>query len=344
MRPVLHPALVNGRWGDPALYVETLFEKHVILFDLGNIDALSPRQIQRIEHIFVSHAHIDHFVGFDRLLRILAGREKKIHLYGPAEFVDRVRHKLHAYQWNLVDRYVSDLIFIVTEIGSSFETRTVSFRLKKAFAQDEIDQGHAVDGVIYREDAFRVSSAVLDHRTPCLAFALEETAHVNVWKNRLADLVLPIGPWLRDLKHAVIENRPDDHPILVGSQSKTGFAREMPLGRLRNLYNVTPGQRIGYVTDVADTQANRRAIIELVRGVDMLFIEAVFAAEDVALAAERAHLTTVAAGEIARAAKVRRVEPFHFSPRYHGQEKRMRAEVEEAFTASDQSLAAAGFQ
>jgi ribonuclease Z len=27
MRPLLHPSLVNGRFGDPALYIETLFEK-----------------------------------------------------------------------------------------------------------------------------------------------------------------------------------------------------------------------------------------------------------------------------------------------------------------------------
>jgi ribonuclease Z len=63
----------------------------------------------------------------------------------------------------------------------------------------------------------------------------------------------------------------------------------------------------------------------------MLLIEATFAAADQALAAARAHLTTAAAGEIARAAKVRRVEPFHFSPRYADREAAMLAEVEAAF-------------
>ena len=28
MRPLLHASLVNDRYGDPAVYVETLFEKH----------------------------------------------------------------------------------------------------------------------------------------------------------------------------------------------------------------------------------------------------------------------------------------------------------------------------
>jgi hypothetical protein len=36
-------------------------------------------------------------------------------------------------------------------------------------------------------------------------------------------------------------------------------------------------------------------------------------------------------GELARAAGVRRVEPFHFSKRYSGEEERMFAEVMDAF-------------
>jgi ribonuclease Z len=63
----------------------------------------------------------------------------------------------------------------------------------------------------------------------------------------------------------------------------------------------------------------------------MLFIEAPFAIADAALAAQRAHLTTAAAGEIAREAEARRVEPFHFSPRYEREEKEMMEEVMEAF-------------
>ena len=331
MRPMLHPMLVNGRTGDPALYIETLFEKHAILFDLGDIAALSPRKVQRLEHVFVSHAHIDHFVGFDRLLRLLVGREKTIRLYGPEGFVDNVHHKLRAYRWNLVDRYLSDLTFVVTEIDSSLATRTVRFRLKAAFVGEPIGGGRIVDGLVCGESTFRVSTAVLEHRTPCLGFAIEEVAHVNVWKNRLAELGLPVGPWLRALKRAVIDERPDDYPIRIGARPATREV-ELPLGRLRDVVTVTPGQKIAYIADAADTPANRKAIIDLVRNADLLFIEAAFAAADAALAAERAHLTTVAAGRIAWDAGVRRVEPFHFSPRYTGEEERMLAEVMAAFS------------
>ena len=69
----------------------------------------------------------------------------------------------------------------------------------------------------------------------------------------------------------------------------------MRLAELRSAITVTPGQKIGYVTDVADTPANRGAIIRLVQNANLLFIEFPFAEADAALAAERAHLTTYAA-------------------------------------------------
>jgi ribonuclease Z len=331
MRPLLHPTLINGRTGDPALYIETLFEQRAILFDLGDITALSPRKIRRLEHVFVSHAHIDHFFGFDRMLRVLVGREKQLHLYGPDGFVDQVHHKLRAYRWNLVDREPGDLTFAVTEIASSLATQTVRFRLKTAFAAEAMATGRIDRGILVEDSAFRVSTAMLDHGTPCLGFAIEEPAHLNVWKTRLASLGLPVGPWLSDLKRAVIENRPDDFCVRIRASATNPDQHDLPLGKLREVLTVTPGQKIGYVTDVADTADNRKAIIELVKGADILFIESAFAKADVALAAARSHLTTEAAGQIARQAGVRRVEPFHFSPRYAGEDERMENEVMAAF-------------
>ena len=326
MRPLLHPVLVNGRSGDPALYVETLFERRAIMFDLGDIASLPARKILRLEHVFVSHAHVDHFIGFDHLLRVLVGRDKRLNLYGPAGFIDRVAHKLLGYCWNLFDRFAADLIFVVTEVKPDLQSRTARLRLKNGFAVEPADAALAADGVLVREPTFRVAVAALDHGTPCLGFAVEEEAHVNVWKSRLDEQGLSVGPWLRELKRAVVENKKDDYAISVGADG-----RAVRLGELRSAVTVTPGQKIAYVTDVTDSAANRREIIRLARNADLLFIEAAFARADVALAAQRAHLTTAAAGAIAREAAVRKVEPFHFSSRYSGQEARLFDEVTAAF-------------
>ena len=58
MRPNFHPVLVNGSAGDPALFIDCLFEHRALLFDLGDIRALPPRKLLRISHVFVSHAHM----------------------------------------------------------------------------------------------------------------------------------------------------------------------------------------------------------------------------------------------------------------------------------------------
>jgi ribonuclease Z len=330
MRPRFYPTLVNDRFGDPAVFVDFLLERRAVLLDLGDITALPARSVLRLSDVFISHAHIDHFVGFDRLLRLLVGRDRRLRLYGPAGFIDRVEAKLGGYTWNLADRFETDLVFSVTEVRGDEAAGRARFRLRNRFAREPEAEVDISGGVLLDEPSVTVRCAGLAHQTPCLAFAVSEPEHVNIWRNRLDELGLAVGPWLSALKGAIFRRLPDDTAIEV--LRRCGEAGTMPLGVLRErLVSITPGQKVAYVTDAANSPANRAAIVDLARGADVLFIEAVFATGDAALAAERAHLTTAQAGDLARLAGVGRVEPFHFSPRYAGQERRMLGEVAEAF-------------
>ena len=294
MTPTFHPRLVNGRFGDPALFVEMLHQREALLFDLGDLSALSARDLLRVSHVFVSHMHMDHFIGFDALLRLAVGREKQVRIVGPSGLCERVHHKLQGYEWDLAHRYEADLVFKAVEIGEAGVQRAAHFRFKERFAWRDIEVergGPAAEG-----EGFCVTAALLEHHGPCLGFALTEPAHANVWKNRLDERGLAPGPWLQELKGAVLRQAGDEQCIdLPGGSSA-------PLGELRDVVTVSPGQKIAYVTDVADTNGNREAIASLAAGADTLFIEARFAAEHADQARERAHLTTVAAGEIGRAA------------------------------------------
>jgi len=127
MRPIFHANLVNGAGGDPALFVDCLFEHRALLFDLGDIRALPPRKLLRVSHVFVTHAHMDHFIGFDWMLRILLGRERDLKLFGPPGFLAQVEHKLSAYTWNLVHNYASDFTLRVTELDGTGSARRASF-------------------------------------------------------------------------------------------------------------------------------------------------------------------------------------------------------------------------
>jgi len=265
---------------------------------------------------------------------MLVGRAKRLRLVGPEGFAGRVFHRLQAYTWNLVDRIPAALDVEVTEIATPDGPwpRTL-FRLHAGFAAEMLTPVRpGPDGVVFALGPLRLRVAVLDHGTPCLGFAVEEAMHLNVWRTRLDARGLPRGPWLDALKRAVREGLPDDTPVAVFARAaEAAHAPVLPLGALRDLVTVTPGQRIAWLTDLADTKANREAAITLARGADTLFIEAPFAAADAAIAEERRHLTTRAAGEIAREAGVRRVEPFHLSPRYPGREAELVAEVAAAF-------------
>jgi ribonuclease Z len=328
--------LVNEPFGEAALYLDLRFARRALLFDLGDLTPLAPRNLLRVSHAFVSHTHMDHFSGFDRLLGIRLGREPPVRLYGPPGFADRVEHKLGAYTWNLVPDNPTDFVISALELHAGRLAVAAEFHSRDAFRRRTVAAPDLPEGVLLDEDEFKVMAVTLDHGTPSLAFALEEKLQVNVWKDRLRGLGLPVGPWLREFKDAVRRGCPDNQVFTV-SWKAGGTSREVriPLGDLKaEVLRVAPGAKLAYVVDAAYHEANASRIVALARGADVLFVEAVFLAADAAIAAERRHLTAAQAGALARAAGVKRVVPFHFSPRYRGREEQLREEVADAFESA----------
>ncbi len=334
MRPTFHPHLVNGSTGDPVLFVDCLFEHRALLFDLGDIRSLPPRKLMRISDVFVSHAHMDHFIGFDWLLRILLGRDKELRLFGPPGFLAQVEHKLRAYTWNLVQNYQSDFTLRVTELDGKEAGHRASFRCRSAFRREDETGVICPDNVLLREPAMQVRCALLDHGgIPCMAYVLQEQAHVNVWKNKLRELGLPVGIWLRDMKQAVLRNEPGQWQIRVAWRDE-GVERErlVSLAELKPALRIVSGQKIAFVTDVAWHDSNLARIVEFARGADLLYIEAVFMQRDAEHGQRKHHLTARQAGAIGQAAKAGCVIPMHLSPRYQREERTLlRAEVAAAF-------------
>lgn len=332
MSTSLRPRLVNGRFGDPALFVELAHEREAILLDLGDLAPLSARDLLRVGTVGVSHMHIDHLIGFDALLRVNVGREAVIFMFGPAGLADRIGHKLQGYTWDLADRYATELVFAVGELVAPDLLRRWRFRLSRRFAPEAAGEIATPDGVLHRTARWQLAARILEHHGDCLAYAIEEPRRINVWRNRLEARRLPVGPWLRRLKEAVRDGEPGETPIPLPDGGTA------PLASLAHLVSIAAGTRIGYATDIRDTAANRAALRDLCRDADILFIEAAFAAHEAERAWDRAHLTTTAAGEIARACGARRVEPFHFSPRYADEEAERLAEVRAAFAAEQATV------
>ena len=332
MRALFEPRLSNEAFGDPGLLVDFRDERRALLIDLGDIGALPPRKLMRLSQVFVTHAHMDHFAGFDHLLAVVLGRKPGLTLFGGPEFTDQVEHKLRAYTWNVVYRY-DELILDVVEIGSNGRAQRTRFSSRTNFVRESSESFELSGDTVHDETMFRVRARFLDHDVPCLAYALEEKAHVNVAKDRLAALGVGTGSWLRDLKHAVLSGASDATPIDLRWRDRDGdHAIVRRVGELRHLIlDVVAGQRIGYATDLRYTEANVQTLADLFADVDLLFIECVFLDVDKAHGAKKNHLTARQAGHIARLARAKAVQPFHFSPRYEGRELELVAELEQAW-------------
>ena len=323
----LRTRLLNGQTGDPALLLTLRWQGRALLIDLGRLDRPPATLLLPLEAVFVSHTHMDHFMGFDQLLRLFLAREATLRLYGPEGLADCVAGKLAGYVWNLTDDYA--FAIEVTEIGPS-GMRGFRFAARRRFAREPLGPARPFDGVVLANPVFTVEAAPLDHRIVSMAYAVSERTHLNVRPDALVAAGFRPGPWLNTLKAAVRAGAGDDTPVEVAPGDRR------PLGALRaNLLSVTPGQKIVYVVDALFSPANVATIVRLAAGAHLFFCEAPFLDEDRDQATRRYHLTARQAGALARAAGVRRLEVFHFSPRYEGRYGEIAAEAEAEFSGRE---------
>ena len=286
MRPSFLPRLINGPFDDPGLFIPFQFQNRALIFDLGDIGCLAPKDILKISHAFITHTHLDHFIGFDRLLRLSLGREKNISIYGPPGFLKNAAGKLAGYTWNLADKYNYPLSLQITEVHND-HTFCRKYRCAKEFQSAPAPVKRTFSGILYEEPAFQISAHILDHKIPCLGFSLTERFHVNIIKNGLETLGLTPGPWLAEFKQALY-NQADPSAQFEVDVDRRKAAKRFTLGALAGkIARITPGQKVTYITDVVDSAANREKIVELARGSDHLFIEAVFLHQDRELAQKK---------------------------------------------------------
>jgi ribonuclease Z len=328
--------LINDPFSDPGLFLPFRFEKRALLFDAGDLGNLSSGDRIKVSHVFVTHTHVDHFIGLDSLLRLFLGRDKVLHVFGPPDFFRNMEGKFSAYTWNLVHEYATDFQVVVHEVHRDrILTRTYSCR--ERFQPTSETTSETFFGTLLEEPSFRVEGVLLDHRTPCLGLAFAEKFYVNIVKEELAGMGLPVGPWLNRFKDALYREKDPHENFQVTWKGEDGetVEKKFQLGYLADrISKVSPGQRITYITDAAATPENREKIVHLAANSDILFIEAAFLDCDREVAQEKHHLTAREAGMLAREAGVKRLEVFHFSPRYQGAPWEMEREAREAFEES----------
>lgn len=303
--PRFRTELVNPPWEDPALLIRLPNRPETLLLDCGSLSRLGVGALQKIRWVFVSHTHIDHFIGFDSILRMQLFSEEPLTMVGPEGLIEQVAHKLQGYAWNLVDSTPFQLTVFETD-GQSWRSS-----LFLGCRQFQGEPPTAVDGP---PPCLGLSIGIhpVEHGVPCLAFRLDEPPRFQFQIEVARELEISPGPWIEDYK----AGRPVTGPPGVDLES------------LRpRLLRRQPSFSLGYLTDTLLEPELSQKLAGFFVGVDQLWCEAAFLEEHATDAGEKLHMTTRVAAELARDCRARRLHIFHQSRRYP---KSQAAHLEEA--------------
>jgi ribonuclease BN (tRNA processing enzyme) len=298
--------LVNGVFGDPLLHLRIRHKGRSLLFDLGEGGRLSARLAHQVTDVFISHAHMDHISGFQWLMRSRLGEFPPCRVYGPPGLAKHIEGFMQSFLWDRVaDR---GPCFEIHELHGEVLQR---FRLQAGYpGRERLEEVTITDGILLKEPGFQIRAVQLDHHTPVLAFAFEPDMEIHIRKDRLSARGLEPGPWLTVLKQAVLART---HSAMIELPDGTKATAE---SLQHDLTLTSPGKKLVYATDLADTSWNREILGAFARHAHTFFCEATFLLADADHAERNGHLTTRACGEIATVARVGRLVTFHFSRRY----------------------------
>ncbi len=319
--------LVNGVFGDPLLEVKFKSRRERLLFDLGDAAMLSRRVLHTVTDVFLTHAHFDHICGFLHFLRArMTGEYPPCRIYGPPHTADHIGNLIDGIAWDRIEDAGPE--FHVADVSTDFITWSL---LKAGHPAKRLEPQPRSDDVVCQHPEYQVQCVELDHGIPVLAYALNYSPEIHIDRARLDALELAPGDWITDLKRLLREG---DIQALV---ELPNGEREMVAALRDALVTVLPGKRLVYATDFADTPQNRGRLQSLAAEADLFFCEATFCEADLAQANDTRHLTARACAEIALAARVARLVPFHFSKRYTDRVGAVYAELSEALASVEQA-------
>ncbi|HEY0196003.1 MAG TPA: ribonuclease Z [Methanobacterium sp.] len=158
-------ALPSKNRSHPAIALKSFGE--IILLDCGegtqrqmSLAGLSP---MKINHIFITHLHGDHFLGLPGLVQSMAfrGREEPLHIFGP-------------WRTRQLMEYIKNLGYY--SINFPIYTHEVS------------------SGLILDKEDFKVYCSPAEHSIPNLAYRIEEKRSPKFFKDKALKLGVKPGP------------------------------------------------------------------------------------------------------------------------------------------------------
>jgi ribonuclease Z len=323
--------LVNGSTGDPALFIDYPGRHNALLFDAGENGRLDAGRLSGLEAVFLTHHHMDHFVGFDRILRANLDQDKTLHVYGPVKTIERVYARLKSYDHAFFP--FQKLVLRVHEILDG-RLRSADLECARKFPKPDIVETAWKRPVVYENEDLTVEATPVDHTVPCLAFALVEKTGYHPDPAKLAGGVLRPGPWigevLRLLRARAAPNRTLD---IQGGQFTLATLRDQYFTRSR-------GGRVAYVTDTAWSDRVKPALVKLAHRAVRLYCDCFYRSDQSSRAQLYRHMTAPQAAEFAKLARVEELVLMHFASRYAGRYEVLLNEARALFPRTTADLGA----
>jgi ribonuclease Z len=332
--PVSALRLVNGSAGDPAVYLDFPGPHNAVLFDAGELDNLSRAELGDVGVLLLSHHHLDHLVGFARLLRFNLDREKTLQVYGPPQTIDRIEHKLrsHAYQRFEFMR----LVLEVTELVSGAPWRRARFECQQGFQREELPSGgsdEAEPTLFHEQRECRLRFVTASHTVPCLSYCLEVKRGLRFDRVKARDSVLRPGRWVgRVIEQMAKPRKRRDELIQVGS------GRFELTALVDEYFTTEPPSRIAFVTDCRAEPEIWPQLVALSRGAQRLYCDCYYLDQHRAKARQHGHMTAKQAAQLAIDAGVESLWLMHFGPRYQRDFQVLLAEARELFPDAHAAL------
>ncbi len=284
--------MFSGLLDDPLLLLTIRRTGRSLLFDCGRVHHLAKRVIKSLDALFITHAHMDHFMGIDTIIRHTHVSPKTLELFGPPGISDKMAAKFSGYDWNLTEPYWGS--FQVHEVHADRIVRSL-FPGPEGFTRQHAGEWPRQDKVIYRNDYLQVEADLCDHKLPVLIFRISENPPFKVDEKKIERAGLVKGNWLRTLKKRICQGQTAGEPLKV-PRLQNGSITEQRVEDLAALYGIIrkdqPPASIGYVTDIDFTDENIERVTSLLVGVTLLICECSFLARDQEKARISAHLCT----------------------------------------------------
>lgn len=313
----LEPTFFAGLFDDPLLLVRIRPSGRALLFDCGKVHHLAKRVFTSLDAVFISHAHMDHFMGMDSVIRHSHASPRTVEVFGPPGLSVRMAHKFACYDWNLADTFWGN--FRVSEVSDREVTRTL-YRGAEGFTArpDGVVSGAEV---LYGNRYLAVRAALCEHRIAVLAFRVTEGEAFVLDDGRMAQAGVEKGNWLRTLERLFHTGDLGGTEVFYPGRTGDGVreCRAPDAGALyRSICKHDEPASIGYLTDIGFSPENLERLTGLLSGVTLLVCECAFLAADQGKARLARHLCTADVNLILDRLRPRYFLPMHFSKSYQG--------------------------